>query len=179
VWREVDKGVRWLAAGSLWWLGGLLFPLLTPPTDAAARSLQHYLSSSGLSGELGYQVAFTLVRVPLTAALGMLVALMQCVLAPAVRPFSRRWIVAAAAGGAASTLIWLPSTLVALKIAGDISRDAVRVPLLAWGAGLLGGLASFLQQRAARARAFPPSWLVAASTLASVCGALAGWLLGF
>ena len=56
-----------------------MFPFLTPATDALSEGLQRYLSSvAGMSDELAYRVAFTIIRIPLTAALGALIAAAQC-----------------------------------------------------------------------------------------------------
>lgn len=166
----VDRS-PWLVASSVWVLAGFVFPFLTPATEQLSAGLQRTLSSTaGMSGELAHRVAFTIVRIPLTAMLAVLVATVQCAVASGVRPLARRWIVAAALGGCIATLIYLPSTLVALQIWGDISGATVRRLLFVTGAGLLAGLVSFLQRRRARAQVVVPSWFVVASVLAAAVG---------
>jgi hypothetical protein len=124
-----------------------------------------------MSDELAYRVAFTIFRIPLTAVLGILLAAAQCAVLRGARPWFRRWIAAAAAGACIATLIYLPSTLVALQIAGNTSDRMVRIFLLAPGPALLGGLVSFLQRRAGRGKLPAPGWFVAASIPAAALGA--------
>jgi hypothetical protein len=163
---------RALSASLIWIIGGFVFPFLTPATAFLSEGLQRYLSSmAGMPDELAFRVAFTLIRIPLTAALAMLVATAQCAVMRGVRPLARRWIIASAVGACVSTLIFLPSTLVALQIAGDTSGGLVRTFLLVVpGAGLLGGFVSFLQARATRAEVFIPGWFVAANVLSAALG---------
>jgi len=96
-------------------LGGLAFPLLTPATLLLLEGPQRWLVSGGVSEEMSYYVAFTAVRVPLTAALGVLVAAGQVTVLPEARPRAWRLAIGAAVGAGISTLIWLPSTLVVLE----------------------------------------------------------------
>jgi hypothetical protein len=163
-------------ASLIWFLAGFVFPFLTPATALLSSGLQRYLSSAaGMSDELANRVAFTIVRIPLTALLGILVAVMQCAILPGVRPLARRWIIAAAVGACIATLIFLPSTLVALQIVGNTSNGTIRLfLLLVPGAGLLGGLVSLLQWRAARREVFVPGWFIAAGVLATFLGVLGG-----
>src|SRR5688572_16069492 len=93
---------RGLVASLVWIVAGFLYPLLGPTTDAlaAAGLLPFLISAMGFSDELlAYRVAFTLIRIPLTALLGILVAMAQCAVVPGVQPLARRWLVASAAGG--------------------------------------------------------------------------------
>jgi hypothetical protein len=126
-----------------------------------------------MSNELAYYVAFTLCRVPLTAVFAMLVAAVQCTLVEDVRPPAGRWIVAAGIASCVATLIWLPTSLVALQIAGRALDENERLLLLMLGAGTLGGLVAFAQRRAAPAVAVP-RWWVPTIALAAVVGVLAG-----
>jgi hypothetical protein len=136
--------------------------------------VQRYLiSAAGMADELALRVAFTIVRIPLTAVLAALVAAAQCAVVRDLRPLARRWVVSAAVGACIATLIFLPSSLAALAITGDISRGPVRIFLLVVpGAGLLGGLVSVVQRRTARAGFAVPGWLAGASAAAAVVGVL-------
>jgi hypothetical protein len=128
-----------------------------------------------MSEELAFRVAFTIVRLPLTAVLAILIAAAQCAVVRDLGPLARRWIVAAGVGACLATLIFLPSSLVALQLYGDTTTGTVRAFLLVVpGAGLLGGLASFLQKRSVRKKVFAPAWIVLASALAAAVGVLAG-----
>ena len=169
---------NWLRGSLVWIVAGLVFPLLTPATNLLSRGLQRYLSSgAGMSDELAQRVAFTILRIPLTAVLATLVAAFQCALLPGIRPRSR-WIVAAAVGACIATLIFLPSNLVALSITGNISEGMIRVFLLAVpGAGLLAGLVCFLQRWVVRRQVLVPASFVVASGLAAVFGVLGELLL--
>lgn len=173
---SADARTQWLGASLVWIIAGFVFPLLTPATALLSQTLQRYLSSgAGMSDELAFRVAFTVVRIPLTVVLGVLVAATQYAMVRDVRPLARRWAAAAAIGACTSTLIFLPSSLVALRIAGTISEGLIRILLLVPGAGLFGGLVSFLQRRAARGSVFVPGWFVGAGVLAAglgVCGEL-------
>lgn len=165
---------RWLAAGSIWIAAGVAFPFLAPATTWLSEGLQRYLTSAaGMADELALRVAFTIFRIPLTAVLGMLVAAAQCAIVRDLRPLARRWVVAAAVGACIATLIFLPSSLAALAIAGDMSQGPARIFLLVVpGAGLLGGLVSIAQRRTARAHLAVPGWLAGASAAAAVLGVL-------
>ena len=163
---------RWFAASVIWTIAGFAFPLLTPATAFLSRGVQPYLTSiTGMSDELAYYVAFTLWRVPLTAVLGMLVAAVQCTMVEDVRPQARRWIVAAGIASCVATLIWLPTSLVAARIAGGALDETERLLLLVFGAGTLGGLVAFAQRRTVPAVAMPPLF-VPTSALAAVVGVL-------
>jgi hypothetical protein len=164
--------ISWLSSSLIWIIGGFIFPFLTPATAFFSEGLQRYLSSmAGMPDELAFRVAFTLIRIPLTAALAMLVATAQWAMMRGVRPLARRWLIASAVGACASTLIFLPSGLVALQIAGDISGGLARTFLLSVpGAGLLGGFVSALQRRATRAEVFIPASFVAANVLSAALG---------
>jgi hypothetical protein len=165
----MDARARWLAASLIWIPAGFLFPFLSPATAVLSGGLQRYLSlAADMSDELAFRVAFTVFRIPLTAVFGILVAAAQCAVVRGVRPLARSWMIAAAVGACISTLIFLPSTLVALQIASN--KFTVRIFLLVWGAGLLGGLVSFLQWRAAHREMFVPGWFVLASLLAAGLG---------
>lgn len=170
---------KWLRASLVWLAAGFGFPLLTPATNLLSGGLQRYLSSSaGMVDELAQRVAFTIFRIPLTAALAVLVAALQCVLLPGILPPARRWIIASAIGACIATLIFLPSSLVALSITGNISEGMTQVFMLTVpGAGLLAGLVSLLQRRAARKQALVPGSFVPASILAAVFGVLGELLL--
>jgi hypothetical protein len=167
---------RWLPVSLIWIAGGFAFPLLNPATAMLSGGLQRYLSSSaGMSDELALRVAFTLVRIPLTVVLGILIAGTQCVVARSMRLPPRRWITAAAIAACIATLIFLPSTLVAQQVYGDTTRGPIRVVLLLIpGAGLLGALVSFMQKRSVRKEVFVPGGFVAASLVAAVVGVLVG-----
>lgn len=170
----MDIRSRWSTASSIWVIAGFLYPLLTPATTLLSAGLERYLSSAaGMDSELANRVAFTIFRIPLTVVLGVLVAAAQCAVLPEVRPLARRWIIAAAVGACISTLIILPSSLVALRTMGTL-EGTVRTLLLLWGAGLLGGLVSLLQRRAFRGKGFAPGWFLAASVLAAAVGVFAG-----
>jgi hypothetical protein len=159
-------------ASLLWAAAGFLFPFLTPVTALLSEGLQRSLSTAtSMSEELAYRVAFTLVRIPLTALLAIVVAVVQCALVNSVRPLAARWITAAAVGASISTLIWLPTTLVALQLAGN-DYDRIRTFLLVPGAGLFAGLVSFAQWRAVRRRVTLPGHYVVISLLAASVGVL-------
>jgi hypothetical protein len=163
---------RWLVASLIWAAAGFLFPYLTPATALSSESLQRFLSTAtGMSEELAYRVAFTLVRIPLTALLAILVALAQGALLDGLRPWARRWVIAAAVGASISTLIWLPATLVALEIAGN-DYGRIRMFLLVPGAGLFAGLVSFAQWRAVGGRAVVPGHYIVVSVVAAGVGVL-------
>ena len=163
---------QWVAANVIWTIAGVAFPLLTPATAFLSRGLEPSLTSvTGMSDELAYYVAFTLCRVPLTAVFGMQIAAVQCTMVEEVRPPARRWIVAAGIASCVATLIWLPTSLVALQIAGGAFDDTERLLLLAFGAGTLAGLVAFAQRRAVPVVA-APRWLVPMSALAAVVGVL-------
>lgn len=153
-----------------------MFPFLNSATTLLSGGLQRYLSSpDGMSEELAFRVAYTISRVPVTAVLCMLVAASQCAVVRDVRPWALRWIAAATAGACISTLIYLPSTLVALQVFGNISDGIVRMFLLVVpGAGLLAGIVSFLQRRTARRNVVAPGWFVAASVVAAMIGVIGG-----
>jgi hypothetical protein len=161
----------WLVASSVWLVAGFVFPFLTPATMLLSEGFQRYLvSAAGMEDEMALRVAFTIFRIPLTALLAILVALIQCALMRDVRPLVRRWILAAAVGGCVATLIYLPTTLVALGIWGSTSDDTPRRLLFLSGTGLLAGLVSLLQRRTARADLVVPGWFVAANILAAGVG---------
>jgi hypothetical protein len=143
-------------------------------TASLSEGVQRYLTTAaGMNDELAFRVAFTIYRIPLTAVLAALVSTAQCAVVQGVRPFARRWVAAAAVGACIATVIFLPSGLAALAIAGDISSGPVRIFLLVVpGVGLLGGLVSVVQRRAARAHTVVPGRFVAASVLAAVLGVL-------
>jgi hypothetical protein len=165
---------QWLAAGAIWIAAGFAFPFLAPATTWLSEGLQRYLiSAAGMPDDLALRVAFTIVRIPLTAVLAALVAAAQCAAVRDLRSSARRWVVAAAIGACIATVIFLPSSLAALAIAGDISQGPVRIFLLVVpGAGLLGGLVSLVQRRAARGHLTVPGWLTGASAAAAVLGVL-------
>src|SRR5688572_27187838 len=119
-----------------------MFPFLNSATTLLSGGLQRYLSSpDGMSEEMAFRVAYTIIRVPVTAVLGMLVAASQCAVVRDVRAWPFRWIAVAAAGACIATLLYLPSTLIALQIFGNLSDGFVRMFLLVVpGAGLLAGL---------------------------------------
>jgi hypothetical protein len=159
-------------AGLLWAAAGFLFPFLTPVTAVLSEGLQRSLSAAtGMSEELAYRVAFTLFRIPLTALLAIVVAIAQSAIVNSVRPLAPRWIMAAAVGASISTLIWLPTTLVALEIAGN-DYDSIRMFLLVPGAGLFAGLVCFAQWRAVRRRVSVPGHYIVISVLAASVGVL-------
>ena len=167
----------WLAAGGLWVAGGFAFPLLSPATAQLSQGLQDLLTSTGgMSGELAYYVAFTILRIPLTASLAALIAAGQCILIRGLP--ARRWIVVAASGACVATLIFLPTTLVTLQLYGDISRGLIRAGLLVVpGAGLLGGFVSSIQKRSVRKKVLVPGQYVAVSVAAALAGVLGKLLL--
>jgi hypothetical protein len=159
------------AAASVGILAGLLFPLLGPLTLLLVPGLQPYLvSAAGMSEDMAFYVAFTIFRIPLTAVLGVLLAAAQCGLVSGLRPFARRWVIAAAIAAGISALLWLPSSLVVVRTVGD--TFATRVALLIYGAGLLGGIVSFFQSKAVRKRLRVPGWFVPASLAATIVGAI-------
>jgi hypothetical protein len=172
------KPPQWRLAASLWLIGGFAFPLLTPATNLLLRDIQQYLAAAaGMSDELAYRVTFTIVRVPLTAALAVAIAATQCALAPSVRPVARRWIVAAATGASVSVLIWLPTTLIAAQLVGETFSEPVRVLLLTFGAGLLAGLVSLAQRRITRRVVAVPQGFVPTGAGAAILGAFGGWAM--
>jgi hypothetical protein len=172
----VSGRTQWLLAASLWVIAGFAFPFLTPATNLLSRDLQQYLAAAaGMSDELAYRVTFTIVRVPLTAVLAIVIAAVQCAVVLAVRPLARRWFTAAATAASISVLIWLPTTLIVAQFVGDIFPEPVRALLLTLGAGLLAGLVSFNQRRHTRRAVTAPEPFVMTSVLAAVLGALGGW----
>jgi hypothetical protein len=169
---------QWRLALSLWFVAGFAFPFITPATNQLARNLQEYLAAAGgTSDELAYRVAFTMVRVPLTAALTVVIAAMQCAVVPAVRPMARRWLMVTATAASVSVLIWLPTTLIAAQIVGETFPEPVRVLLLTFGAGLLAGLVCFSQRRSVRRAVATPQRFVQIGTGAAIVGALGGWAM--
>ena len=169
-----ETRARWLMTSLIWIPAGFVFPFLTPATVLLSPGLQRLLSSAaGMSEEMAYYVAFTCVRIPLTMVLGILVAALQCAVLRSLRPLARRWVIAAAAGACISTLIFLPSSLVASRIAGNTTDQRVQLFLLVVpGVGLLGALVSFLQGRAVGRKVSVPRWFLAASALAAILGLL-------
>ena len=163
---------RWRVVSLIWIVAGFLFPLVTPSTTTLAAGLQPLLSSTlGISDELlAYRVTVTVVRVPLTAVFGILVAVAQCAVLPGVRPLARRWLSASAVGAAVSTLVLLPSSLILIEIAVSSSLD-MRMFMALAGAALFGGFVSFFQRRAVRGRLWLPAWFVVASVLGATAGA--------
>jgi hypothetical protein len=165
-------------AALLWFIAGFAFPLLTPATNLLSRDIQQYLATAaGMSDELAYRVTFTIVRVPLTAALAVAIAATQCALAPSVRPVARRWIVAAATGASVSVLIWLPTTLIAAQLVGETFSEPVRVLLLTFGAGLLAGLVSLAQWRITRGILSVPAGHLWTVVVAAVLGVVGWWVI--
>jgi hypothetical protein len=175
---HVERPSRWSLAISLWFVAGLAFPFITPTTNFLSSNLQAYLAvAGGMSDELAYRVAFTIVRVPLTVALAVAIAAMQCAVVPAVRPMARRWLVVTATAASVSVLIWLPTTLIAAQIVGETFPEPVRLLLLTFGAGLLAGLASFTQRRTMRRAVAIPQRFVLTGTGTAIVGALGGWAM--
>lgn len=163
---------QWVAASVIWTIAGVAFPFLTPATTFLSEGLQPLLiAAAGMSDELAYYVAFTLWRVPLTALLGMLFAAVQCTVVNEIRPRTLRWVIAAGIASCVATLIWLPTSLVALQITGGAFDETETLLLLMFGAGALGGLVAFAQRRAVPVVA-APRWLVPMSALAAVVGVL-------
>jgi hypothetical protein len=156
-------------------IAGFLLPLLGTATVSLAAGIQPLLvSAGGFSDELlAYRVAFTLIRLPLTAFLGVLVAAAQNAIVPDVQPLARRWLMAAAIGGLVSALILLPSSLVLIAITGNASPEMLRLFLALAGAALFGGFVSFFQRWTARRKLDLPGWFVAAGVLGTTAGALA------
>ena len=172
------KPPQWRLAASLWFIGGFAFPLLTPATNLLSRDIQQFLAAAaGMSDELAYRVAFTIVRVPLTAVLAVAIAAMQCAVVHGVRPVARHWLIAAAIAASVSVLIWLPTTLIAARLVGETFPEPVRVLLLTFGAGLLAGLVSLAQRRSTRHVVTVPQRFVPTSAGAAILGALGGWVL--
>jgi hypothetical protein len=168
---------RWLAASLIWIVAGFLFPLLLgPATGYLATGLQGlFTSGGGFSDQLlAYRVAVTLIRIPLTALMGILVAVAQFAVVPGVQVLARRWLIASAIGGAVSTLVLLPSSLVLIELAGSSSPEMVSLFLSIAGASLFGGFVSFSQRRSARRRLWVPAWVVAAGFFGASVGAWGG-----
>ena len=175
---RVDRFPQWHLAGSFWIIAGFTFPFLTPATNLLSSGLQQYLAASaGISDELAYRVTFTIVRVPLTAALATVIALTQCAVVPGVRLLTRRWLFAAATAASVSVLMWLPTTLIAAQLVGQTFPEPVRVLLLTFGAGLLAGLVSFAQRQTTRRVVTIPQRFVPTSVGAAIVGALGGWAI--
>lgn len=128
---------------------------------------------------MAYYVAATIIRIPLTAVLGVLVAAAQCAVIREMRPVARRWIVAAALGAAVSTLIWLPSTLVAREIAGGTVEGTVLTLMLMVGAALMCGLVWLVQWQGVGEKVFIPGGIVVASLVAAAIGAFVSSLTTF
>jgi hypothetical protein len=174
----VDRPPHWLVAASLWSIAGFAFPFITPATNLLSRILQPYLAAAaGMSEELAYLVAFTIVRVPLTAALAVAIAAMQCAVVPGLRPMARRWLIAAATAASVSVLMWLPTTLIAAQLVGETFPEPVRALLLTFGAGLLAGLVSLAQRRTTRRAITVPQRFVSTGVGAAIIGAFGGWVL--
>jgi hypothetical protein len=169
----------WLVGSLIWIAAGFLFAWLGVATNTLATALQPLLvSTMGFSDELlAYRVAFTLIRLPLTALVGILVALAQCAVVPAVRPLARRWLIASAVGGAVSAFVLLPSSLALIEIAGNSSPERVRTFLALWGPALFGGFISLFEQRTARGRLWVPAWVIVGGVLGAVAGAIVQLLL--
>jgi len=166
------RRAQWFAASVIWTLAGFAFPFLTPATTFLSEGLQPLLiAAAGMSEEMAYYVGYTLCRVPLTAVLGMLVAAVECTVVNEVRPRARRWVIAAGIASCVATLIWLPSSLAVLQIAGRALDENESLLLRMFGAGILGGLVAFAQRRAAPAVAVP-QWFVPTCALAAVVGVL-------
>jgi hypothetical protein len=172
---------QWQIASLLWVVAGLLFALLTPATATLTAALQPLLiSAMGLSDELlAYRVAFTVFRVPLTALLGILVAVAQCAVVPGIRMWARRWLIASTVGAALSSLVLLPTSLMLIEIAGTPSPEMARVFLALWGTALFGGLVSVFQRRTVRGRFQVPPWFVLAGVLGTLAGAFGRLLLEY
>ena len=173
----MDSPSRWQLAASLWVIAGLAFPFVTPATNLLSAPFQYLGTTAGMSDELAYRVAFTIVRVPLTALLAIAIAATQCAIVPDVRRLARQWLTAAAAAASVSVLIWLPTTLITAQFVGDTFPEPARALLLTFGAALLAGLVSFAQRRTARRAVAVPGSFVVLGVLAAILGAFAGWAL--
>ncbi|HET9217563.1 MAG TPA: hypothetical protein VFR18_11315 [Terriglobia bacterium] len=171
-----EDSARWLAASLIWLVAGFAFPFLAPATASLSAGLTRYLSTAaGMDEELAFRVAFTIFRLPLAAFLAIGVAAVQGVLLRSIRPVIRRWLFAAAIGASIATLIYLPSGLLAIQIAGDPLSDVVNLLLLVPGAGMHAGLVSILQRRAGRRKVFVPGRFIVISILAAALGAFIGF----
>jgi hypothetical protein len=165
-------------AASLWVIAGFAFPFLTPATNLlSAYVLPSLVARAGMADELAYRVAFTIVRLPLTAVLAVAIAAAQYAVIPDVWPVVRRWLAVAAPAALLAVLIWLPTTLIVSQFVGATFPEPVRVLLLTFGAGLLAGLVSVAQRRTARRVVTVPGSFVATAILAAILGALGGWAL--
>jgi hypothetical protein len=155
---------------------GVPFPLAT---NTLATGLQPFLiSTMGFSDELlAYRVAFTVIRLPLAALMGVLIALAQCAVVPGARLLVRRWLIASVVGAAVSTLVFLPSSLVLTEIAGSSSPGMVRILLALWGPALFSGFILVFERRMAQGTLRLPSWFVVAGVLGAMLGAVGQLLL--
>jgi hypothetical protein len=168
------------ASISIWIVAGMAFPFVTPVTLRLSTPLEPLLvSSAGMAEEMAYYVAFTIARIPVTAALGAVVAAAHCAAIPQIRPIARRWIIAGAVGAAIATIIWLPSTLIARGLSGGTLDGVTLTLILMFGAALLCGLVSLAQRQALRNRFLLPGWIVVTSLAAAAIGAFASHLTAF
>ena len=171
-----DDSSRWRAASLIWLVAGFVFPFLSPATASLSAGLTRYLSTTTeMDDELAFRVAFTIFRIPLAALLAIGVAAVQAALLRGIRPILRRWLIAAAIGASLATLIYLPSGLLAVQIAGEPLSDAVNLLLLIPGSGMHAGLVSILQRRAGRRKVVVPGRFIVMSVLAAALGAFIGF----
>ena len=171
-----DDSARWRVASLIWLVAGFAFPFLAPATASLSAGLTRYLrTAAGMDEELAFRVAFTIFRIPLAALLAIGVAAVQGALLRSIRPVIRRWFVAAAIGASIATLIYLPSGLLAIQIAGEPLSEAVSLLVLVPGAGMHAGLVSILQRRASRRKVFVPGRFILISVLSAAVGAFIGF----
>lgn len=166
--------MRWLLASApLWALAGLLSPLIPPLVDSPVRGFHHFLNQViGLPDQIAYRLAFAALQVPMIILLGVIVAAAQLLVLRGVRPWARRWMQAAAAGGAITSAAgWMVGSLVPLPMmnqGGDIWLLIFHYLLRGV---LLGAFISIAQRWSMRERVLVPAWFVLASSLAGAAGA--------
>ena len=178
---QTDGVVRWLLASvPLWAFAGFLYPFvafgfLSPPLSGIQNFLIHVV---GLSGQLADRVTISAQLLSLTLLLGVIVAAGQCICLRAVRPWARRWVLAAAVGSIASAAVWVLVSLAPTPAGSAVPPSAwlAMFRLLLWGA-LLGGLSAFLQRLAMRGRVPVPGYFVLASLIAAGGGTIGTFFL--
>jgi len=168
---QTDGAVRWLLASvPLWVLAGFICVWIPARTVNSIQLMNLLIHIIGLPERLAYSIAFATLYLPLTILLATSVAAAQCIIHRVVRPWARRWVLAAAAGGA---IAWATSLALAPLLTRAQRGNSVWLVLFHYllRGALLGAFISILQRWSMRGRVIVPGWFVVASSLAGGAGA--------